>query len=61
MGVVSVSFYVDGQLLATDSSSPYSVTWNTKKVSPTAHALYVRAVDAAGNVTQSATITVTVR
>jgi len=60
VGVVSVSFYVDGQLLATDSSSPFSTTWNTNKVTKTTHTLYVRAVDAAGNITQSATITVTV-
>ena len=61
IGVVSVSFYVDGVLLATDTSSPYSTTWNTNKVTKTTHTLYVRAVDAAGNVTQSATITVTVQ
>ena len=60
VGVASVSFYVDGQLLATDSSSPFSTTWNTNKVTKTTHTLYVRAVDAAGNVTQSTTITVTV-
>jgi len=60
VGVVSVSFYIDGQLLATDTSAPFSTTWNTNKVSKTTHTIYVRAVDAAGNVTQSATITVTV-
>jgi hypothetical protein len=61
VGVVSISFYVDGQLLATDASSPFSTNWNTNKVSKTSHTLYVIAVDAAGNATQSATITVTVR
>jgi hypothetical protein len=61
VGVASISFYADGQLLATDSSSPFSTTWNTNKVSKTSHALFVRATDAAGNTTQSATITVTVR
>jgi Bacterial Ig-like domain/Bacterial Ig domain/Calcineurin-like phosphoesterase len=61
VGVVSVSFYVDGQLFDTDTSAPFSITWNTNKVSKTTHTLYVRAVDAAGNTTQSATITVTVR
>jgi chitodextrinase len=61
VGVTSVSFYVDGQLLATDSSSPFSTNWNTNPVSKTSHTLYVRATDAAGNTTQSTTITVTVR
>jgi Big-like domain-containing protein/calcineurin-like phosphoesterase family protein/fibronectin type III domain protein len=61
IGVVSISFYADGQLLGTDSSSPFSTNWNTNKVTKTTHTLYVIAMDAAGNTTQSATITVTVR
>ena len=61
VGVVSVSFFADGQSLATDTSAPFSTTWNTHNVSKTTHTLYVRATDAAGNTTQSATITVTVR
>jgi parallel beta-helix repeat protein len=61
VGIVSVSYYVDGQLLATDKSAPFSVTWNTTTVSKTTHTLYVVAVDAAGNITQSFTVTVTVR
>jgi hypothetical protein len=61
VGVVSVKFYVDGQLLATDTSSPFSATWNTKRVSKTTHTIYAIATDAAGNIAQSATITVTVR
>jgi hypothetical protein len=61
VGVVSVKFYVDNALLATDTASPFSATWNTNKVSKTTHPIYVIAADAAGNTTQSATITVTVR
>jgi hypothetical protein len=61
VGVVQVSFYVDGQLLTIDSSAPFSGNWNTNKVTKTTHTLYVIASDAAGNTTQSATITVTVR
>jgi hypothetical protein len=61
VGVASVSFYVDGQLIGTDTNTPYSITWNTNPVTKTTHTLYVRAADTAGNVTQSATITVTVR
>ena len=32
VGIARVEFYADGQLLATDTSSPYSTTWNTNKV-----------------------------
>jgi len=61
IGVAQVNFYVDGQLLTSDASAPFSINWNTNKVSTTTHTIYARAVDAAGNTTQSATITVTVR
>jgi chitodextrinase len=61
VGVTQVSFYADGQLISSDTSSPFSITWNTNKVTKTTHTLYVIAMDAAGNTTQSATITVTVR
>jgi hypothetical protein len=61
VGVTSISFYVDGSLVATDSTSPFSTNWNTNRVSKTTHTLFVRAFDAAGNMTQSATITVTVK
>jgi Bacterial Ig domain len=61
VGVTKVRFYVDNQLLATDTSAPFSVTWSTKKVSLGNHTLYAIAFDAAGNTTQSPTITVTVR
>jgi hypothetical protein len=61
IGVAQVDFYVDGQLRSSDTSAPFSISWNTNPVSKTTHTLYVRATDAAGNTTQSATITVTVR
>jgi fibronectin type 3 domain-containing protein len=61
IGIAQVDFYIDGQLLTSDTSAPFSIVWNTKKFSTTTHTIYARAVDAAGNTTQSATITVTVR
>jgi hypothetical protein len=61
VGIAQVSFYVDGQLLGSDTSAPFSTTWNTNKVTNTTHTLYVIATDTAGNTTQSASITVTVR
>jgi len=61
IGVAQVSFYADGQLLGSDTSAPFSTSWNTNKVTKSTHTLYVIATDAAGNTMQSATITVTVR
>jgi Bacterial Ig domain len=61
VGVAQVDFHIDGQLLTSDTSAPFSVSWNTKKFSTTTHTIYAKAYDAAGNTTQSATITVTVR
>jgi len=61
VGVTQVNFFVDNQLLGSDTSAPFSTNWNTNKVAKTTHTIYAIAVDAAGNTTQSATITVTVR
>src|SRR5439155_1726067 len=43
-----------------DTSSPYSVSWNTTGASNGSHTLTARARDAAGNATTSSTVTVTV-
>jgi len=59
VGVTSVSFYVDGSLVASDTSSPYSVSWNTSSVANGAHTLMVKAYDAANNMS-SATMNVNV-
>lgn len=48
-GVSSVNFYVDGSLLRTDTSAPYSATWGTDSESDGTHVLGVMALDAAGN------------
>lgn len=49
-GVAKVEFWVDGNLMATDTSAPYSFNWNLRKVTVGPHTLAVRAFDAAGNV-----------
>ena len=60
-GVSGVQFLLDGIALATeDTTSPYTVTWNTTTATNASHTLSVRARDAAGNQTTSATVTVTV-
>jgi poly(hydroxyalkanoate) depolymerase family esterase len=51
-GVARVEFFVDGELLATDTSAPYSFAWNTAAESNGPHALKAVAFDTAG---QSAT------
>ena len=53
-GVAGVQFLVDGVALgAEDTSSPYSVSWNTTEVANGSHTLTARARDAAGNTTTS--------
>jgi hypothetical protein len=60
-GVASVAFFVDGtQVGATDTVSPYSVSWDTRTVSDGSHTLTAIARDAAGNSTASAPVSVIV-
>ncbi len=62
VGVVGVQFLLDGANLgAEDTSSPFSVAWNTSTATPGSHTLTARARDAAGNTTTSTTTTVTVQ
>jgi hypothetical protein len=61
VGVVGVQFRLDGASLgAEDTTAPYSVAWNTATASNGSHSLTAIARDAAGNVTTSAAIAVTV-
>jgi PKD repeat protein len=59
-GVAAVDFLVDGALLTTVATPPYSTTWNTATAIPGSHTLTARATDLAGNQTVSAAVTVTV-
>ena len=61
VGVVGVQLKLDGANLgAEDAASPYSVSWNTTGAANGSHTLTAVARDAAGNITTSAGITVTV-
>jgi hypothetical protein len=61
VGVVGVQFLLDGvNLGAEDLASPYSVSWNTLAASNGQHLLTAKARDAAGNVSSSTAVTVTV-
>jgi hypothetical protein len=60
VGVTRVEFLVDGVLLSTDTTTPYSASWNTTVATNAAHSLTARASDAAGNQGTSSAIGVTV-
>ena len=49
IGVTSVEFYIDGNLVSTDNSAPWEYNWNTAGYSPGTHVLFARGYDAAGN------------
>jgi subtilisin-like proprotein convertase family protein len=58
--VSEVRFYADGGLIGTDTSSPYSVSWNAAAAGAGSHTLTAQASDAAGNVGNAAAVNVTV-
>jgi hypothetical protein len=60
VGVTQVVFYDGGTVIGTDTTAPYSVSWNLVGVSKGTHTLTAKAHDAAGNVTTSAPISVKV-
>ena len=59
VGVASVSLKMDGTSLGTDTSSPYTFSWNTSTAPNGDHTLSATVSDAAGN-TASSSISVTV-
>lgn len=61
--VTKVEFYIDGVLPTggTDTTSPYSYSWNTAGVSEGSHAVSVKAYDTFNNVTTSPDTTVNVK
>ncbi|HEX2402842.1 MAG TPA: Ig-like domain-containing protein [Mycobacterium sp.] len=59
-GVAQVVFALDGTSLGADTTAPYGLSWNSRKASFGQHSLTAVAYDVAGNVTTSASVTVTV-
>ena len=61
-GVAKVEFYIDGTLKSTDTTSPYSYSWDTTTISNGTHSLTAKAYDKATpvNIATTAAITVTV-
>jgi hypothetical protein len=61
VGVVGVQFQLDGVNLGTeDLVAPYAVSWNTTLIANGNHTLTAKARDAAGNITTSTSVIVTV-
>jgi beta-lactamase superfamily II metal-dependent hydrolase len=60
VGVTRVEFWLDGVLQSTDTTSPYSWSWNTTTAANGSHLLHSEAFDAAGNRGVSADVSVTV-
>jgi len=58
--IKKMEFLVDGQVVNTDTTSPYSYAWNAAGVSNGTHTIAARATDNADNVGTSANVTVTV-
>jgi len=57
VAVSQVSIYIDNVLKCTDTSAPYSCSWNTKKATSGAHTIKVTGWDTSGN-SASASMTV---
>ncbi|MFQ5453833.1 MAG: FG-GAP-like repeat-containing protein [Candidatus Zixiibacteriota bacterium] len=58
--VAKVEFYIDNQLLYTDSLTPWSYNWSTIDYADSGqHTIQVKAYDAAGNTGNSSVITIT--
>jgi subtilisin family serine protease/PKD repeat protein len=60
VGVTRVSFFANGALIGTDTTAPYSATWDTTLGGNGSSSLTAKAYDAGGNVGTSAAVSVTV-
>ena len=61
VAVTAVRFLVDGVLLGSVATAPYSIDWDTSGETEGDHTLTAEAEDAAGNIATSAAATVTVQ
>ena len=60
VGVTRVEFFINGQLISTDMSSPYTASLNTNNYTNGQYALTARAYDAANNNRTSSTVNITI-
>lgn len=62
VGVTRVEFFINGSILSTDTSAPYTASWNTTSISNNStRSLTTKAYDGANNIGTSSTINVTVK
>ncbi len=60
VGVTKVDFYQGTILLGTDTTAPYSMSWNTTEVSNGTYNLTAKAYDVAGNIGTSSSVTISI-
>jgi len=61
VGVSKVEFFVDNSInVGTDTTAPYSISWNSADVADGTHSFQARAIDTSGNVTTSAAVSATI-
>ena len=60
VGVTNVQFYIDGALVGSDATSPYSITFNSTTLANGTHSLVAKAYDAAGNIGTSTAVSFSV-
>lgn len=58
VGVMKGELYVDGALVGTSTTAPFTFKWNSRKARSGQHSMHSKAYDAAGNVGTSSPITV---
>jgi len=60
VGVSKVDFFAGATLIGSDTTSPYSISWNSTGVTNGTYSITSKAYDAAGNVGTSGAVSVTV-
>ncbi len=60
IGVTKVDFYRGTTLFGTDTTSPYSISWNTTTVANSTYSLTAKAYDASGNTATSSIVSVSI-
>ncbi|QRK08100.1 S8 family serine peptidase [Archangium violaceum] len=60
VGVSKVEFYLNANIIGVDTTSPYSLEWNTSSVANGNYSLTTKAYDAANNVGTSSAVSVSV-
>jgi hypothetical protein len=57
-GVARVDFIVDGSIVGSDTTAPYTASWNTKTVTDGNHLVAAQAFDSGGNASARSQVTV---